>query len=236
MPNPFAHIELSTDDIKKAKKFYQAIFAWKLSDMPATDYTMIDVAGGVGGGIQKLTMPGQTSAWLPYVKVDDVKATMAKAIKSGASAVLPFQEIGEMGAIGIFTDPSGAYLGLWEEGKGAPPPPAEESAAPAKKQASVKKAAAPAPAPAKKAAAPAKKGTAPAKAAASAKKGAAPAKAAAPAKKVAAAAKAAAPAKKVAEPAKKAPARKAAAPAAAKKAPAPAAPPLPAKKAPAKKK
>ena len=73
MPNPFAHIELSTDDVKKAKKFYQAVFAWKLNDMPAMAYTMIDVGGGVGGGMQKVKMPGQPSAWLPYVQVDDVE-------------------------------------------------------------------------------------------------------------------------------------------------------------------
>jgi predicted enzyme related to lactoylglutathione lyase len=169
MPNPFAHIELSTDDVKKAKKFYQAVFAWKLSDMPAMAYTMIDVGGGVGGGMQKKPMPEAPTAWLPYVQVDDVKATMAKAIKGGGSAVLPFQEIGDMGAIGIFVDPAGAMLGLWESKAppAAPPPAAKKAAAPAKKKASAKKAAAPAKkavakkAPAKKAApapaAPAKK-------------------------------------------------------------------------------
>ena len=196
MPNPFAHIELSTDDVKKAKKFYQAVFAWKLNDMPAMAYTMIDVGGGVGGGMQKKPMPEAPTAWLPYVQVDDVKATMAKAIKGGGSAVLPFQEIGDMGAIGIFVDPAGAMLGVWEAKAGspaaaAPPPAAKKAPAPAKKKAPAKKAAAPAPA--KKA--PAKK--APAKAAA-------PAPAPAPAKK--------APTKKAppapAMPAKKAPAKK----------------------------
>src|SRR5450755_2701705 len=164
MPNPFAHIELSTDDVKKAKKFYQAVFAWKLNDMPAMAYTMIDVGGGVGGGMQKKPMPEAPTAWLPYVQVDDVKATMAKAIKGGGSAVLPFQEIGDMGAIGIFVDPAGAMLGVWEAKAGtpaaaAPPPAAKKAPAPAKKapakKAPAKKAAAPAPAPAKKA--PAKK-------------------------------------------------------------------------------
>ena len=47
MPNPFAHVELSTDDVKKAKKFYSAVFAWKLNDLPAMAYTTIDVSGGV---------------------------------------------------------------------------------------------------------------------------------------------------------------------------------------------
>ncbi|HEX3776943.1 MAG TPA: VOC family protein [Polyangiaceae bacterium] len=178
MPNPFAHVELNTDDIKKAKKFYQAVFAWKLADMPAMGYTIIDVGGGVGGGMQKKPMAEAPTAWLPYVKVDDVKATIAKAVKAGGKPALEYQEIGEMGAIGIFIDPAGAALGVWEAkaGSEAAPPPAKKAAkkAPAKKAAAK---AAPAPAPAKKAA-----------------KAAAPAKKAAPA-----------PAKKVA---KKAPAKK----------------------------
>jgi len=187
MPNPFAHIELSTDDVKKAKKFYQGVFAWKLTDMPAMAYTMIDVAGGTGGGMQKKPMPEAPTAWLPYVMVDDVKATIAKAVKLGATAVMPFQEIGEMGSIGIFSDPAGAMLGVWAENKKAAPP-----AEPAVKKAAKK-------APAKKAAAKPE----PVKAAAPAKKAAAKA-APAPAKK--AAAKAAPPP----APAKKAPAKKAA--------------------------
>src|SRR5450432_1162088 len=97
MPNPFAHVELNTDDVKKAKKFYQSLFAWKLTDLPAMGYTMIDVGGGGGGGMQKKKMAEAPTAWLPYVQVDDVKATMAKAIKAGAKSALDYMEIGEMG-------------------------------------------------------------------------------------------------------------------------------------------
>lgn len=188
MPNPFAHVELNTDDVKKAKKFYQTVFAWKLSDMPDmggyTGYTMIDVAGGVGGGMQKKQSPDGPSYWLSYVMVDDVKATMAKATKAGATAVLPYQEIGDMGAIGIFVDPTGAHLGLWEakQGAGAPPAP-EKTAKKASKKAPAKKAAAKAAPPAeeKPAKKPAKK--APAKKAPAKAAKAAPAPAPAPAKK-----------------------------------------------------
>jgi predicted enzyme related to lactoylglutathione lyase len=51
--------------------------------------------------------------WLPYVQVDDVKKTVAKARKLGAEILVDYMEIGDMGAIGIFTDPSGAALGVW---------------------------------------------------------------------------------------------------------------------------
>lgn len=118
MPNPFAHIELNTDDVSQSKKFYSSVFAWKIQDMPEVNYSMIDVAGGTGGGMQVKPMPEQPSAWLPYVEVQDVKKTMAKAAKAGARVVLEYQPIGEMGAIGIFIDPQGAALGVWEKGAG----------------------------------------------------------------------------------------------------------------------
>jgi predicted enzyme related to lactoylglutathione lyase len=116
MPNAFAHIELSTDNLKKAEKFYQSVFSWKLRPMPKYNYTMIDVGkGGTGGGMQKKTMPEAPNAWLPYVKVDDVRKTVAKASKAGARVMLDYMDIGEMGAIGVFADPSGAAIGVWQE-------------------------------------------------------------------------------------------------------------------------
>jgi len=115
--NAFVHCELSADDLGAAKKFYKKLFDWKLSDMGPEmgNYTLIDVGKkSSGGGMAKKMMPGQPTAWLSYVQLASVKKTMAKAEKAGAKAVVPFQEIGGMGAIGIFVDPQGAALGVWE--------------------------------------------------------------------------------------------------------------------------
>ena len=121
MGNPFVHIELNTDDVAKAKKFYKALFDWKLSEMPQMGYTMIDVGKGTGGGMQKMQMAGQVPAWLPYVDVADVTKTLAKAAKAGAHVVLETTSIGpSMGEIGIFVDPTGAAIGVWGAGKKAP--------------------------------------------------------------------------------------------------------------------
>jgi len=162
MPNPFAHIELTTTDLTAAQKFYSKVFGWKLTDVPGMNYTMIDVGGGTGGGMQAKPMPEAPTGWMPYVQVDDVKASVAKATKAGATAMLPYQEIGEMGAIGVFADPSGAVIGVWEM-KQPPAAPKAAKKAPAKKAAAKKAPAKKAAAPAKKAVAPAKKAAAPAK-------------------------------------------------------------------------
>jgi len=135
MPNPFCHIELNTDDVSKAKKFYKSLFGWKLSDMKGMPYTMIDVGkGGVGGGMQNKPMPEAPTSWLAYVQVDDVKKTMAKAKKSGARSVLDYMAIGGSGAVGIFIDPSGAALGLWQAPKKAAPKKAAAKKKSAKKR------------------------------------------------------------------------------------------------------
>jgi predicted enzyme related to lactoylglutathione lyase len=181
MPNAFAHVELNTQDLKKAKKFYQALFDWKLSEAPSgMPYTMIDVGTGTGGGMAMAQDPAVPSAWLPYVLVDDVKKTLAKAAKAGATIKVDYMSIGEMGAIGVFVDPTGATLGIWEEAKGARPASAESAAEPVKtseatKKKTSKKAAPKAPAKpeAKKASATAKSKAAPAPA----KKAPAPSKA-----------------------------------------------------------
>jgi predicted enzyme related to lactoylglutathione lyase len=114
--NPFAHIELNTDDVAQAKKFYKKVFAWKLKDAKGMPYTMIDVGKGVGGGMQKKPMPGPTS-WVPYVEVDSVKKSIARAKKAGGNVLMDYMAIGDMGAVGVFADPGGAILGVWEAAK-----------------------------------------------------------------------------------------------------------------------
>jgi uncharacterized protein len=120
MGNPFVHMELSTGDAKAAKKFYKKVFDWQMNDLgPAMgNYTMIGTGSRtVGGGLTAKMMPEQPTAWLVYAEVDSVKKTMAKAEKAGAKVVVAFQEIGGMGAIGVFVDPTGASFGVWEKAK-----------------------------------------------------------------------------------------------------------------------
>jgi predicted enzyme related to lactoylglutathione lyase len=49
--------------------------------------------------------------------VDDVKKTVAKARKLGANVQVDYMAIGDMGAIGVFVDPTGAPIGVWETAK-----------------------------------------------------------------------------------------------------------------------
>ncbi len=134
MPNAFCHVELSTPDVAGSKKFYKSLFEWKVEGLGKAfaDYSMIQVGKGTGGGMMQAPTPGVPGAWLPYVEVADVRKTIAKARKLGAQVRVDYMEIpGGMGAFGVFIDPMGAALGVWQ--------PAPKKAAPRAKKAKKKK-------------------------------------------------------------------------------------------------
>ena len=116
MANPFVHVELNTTDLDKAKAFYGKLFDWKLEDLPMgeSSYTMIKVGEGTGGGMMKQMIPGAPSAWLPYVLVDDIKASTQKAKTLGATIMKDVTEVMGAGWLSILVDPTGAVLGLWQ--------------------------------------------------------------------------------------------------------------------------
>jgi predicted enzyme related to lactoylglutathione lyase len=138
MGNPFVHLDLSTSDPAAAKRFYGAVFDWKFQDFPQMNWTGIDVGKGVGGGLGPKQDPQQPTSWTAYVSVDDVRATIAKAAENGATVIVPHMEVPGMGWLGVFVDPQGATIGVWQAAK--------KPAAPAAKKTAKKKSAAAKPA------------------------------------------------------------------------------------------
>jgi predicted enzyme related to lactoylglutathione lyase len=118
MANPFVHVELSSNDLPAAKSFYSSLFGWKLQDVPMgpdMTYTLIDVGGGVGGGMMKNKVPGAPSFWLSYVQVDDIQAATRKAESLGAKVMQDVMEVMGEGWLSVIVDPTGAALGLWQQ-------------------------------------------------------------------------------------------------------------------------
>ena len=117
MANPFVHVELHTNDLKRAKEFYSKLFDWKLKDEPTPDghsYTMIEVGNGTGGGMMTNQAPGTPPHWMAYVGVDDVRASTKKAKDLGAKVVVDVKEVGDYGTMSVITDPTGAAIAMWQ--------------------------------------------------------------------------------------------------------------------------
>jgi len=129
----FVHMELATNDPERAKAFYKGLFGWKLTDMKMPDgnvYTMFDTrAGGPGGGIMAKADPSQPTAWLAYVGVKSLNKSMEKAKSLGAMPIIESQTVPNYGSFGIFADPTGAVIALWEPAPRAAQPALRKKAA-----------------------------------------------------------------------------------------------------------
>jgi predicted enzyme related to lactoylglutathione lyase len=60
----------------------------------------------------KMPDPSIPSMWVPYVAVEDVDATVAKAQELGGSAVMDAMDVPNVGRIGVLKDPNGAVFGI----------------------------------------------------------------------------------------------------------------------------
>jgi len=115
--------ELVTTDTKAAAGFYGKLFGWQADPftpqgMPAgaPPYTLFKIdpnSMGIGGMMQTMH-PEMPSQWIPYVVVENVDQSLAKATKLGAKTCVPVMSIGEIGRIAVITDPQGATIGLHE--------------------------------------------------------------------------------------------------------------------------
>jgi predicted enzyme related to lactoylglutathione lyase len=69
--------------------------------------------GGVDrGGVTSHLREGAQAHWLPYVSVDDVDATIARAKRLGAKIPMAPEDIPGVGRFGILQDPTGAVLAI----------------------------------------------------------------------------------------------------------------------------
>jgi uncharacterized protein len=109
MANPFCHLELNTTDLDKAKAFYTSLFTWETDSMdmgPGGTYVLIKPGSGPGGGMMKHPVPNAPSQWLPYVQVDDLRASTDKAKSLGAQVMQDSIPVPDMGTFSILIDPT----------------------------------------------------------------------------------------------------------------------------------
>ncbi len=107
-------------DADAAMSFYTQIFGWEAEDtMPegveGTHY-MCRLRGRDVAAVASRPDAPEVTAWTTYVWVDDLDATVAKALDAGGSLLVePFDSL-DVGRIAILADPAGAAIGIWQPG------------------------------------------------------------------------------------------------------------------------
>ena len=123
--NKVMHFEIYGDNPEKLSKFYSSLFDWKVQDMPEMDYKWVETVetddngiptqpGGINGGMMKRPEGFASNAWVNYVGVESLDASVDKAVKLGATVMKPKSSVPEYGWYAILSDPQGNTFAMWQ--------------------------------------------------------------------------------------------------------------------------
>jgi predicted enzyme related to lactoylglutathione lyase len=123
MMDKVVHFEIPADNLDRAKKFYQSLFGWQITDIPEMNYTIVNTVpvdennmpkepGAINGGMLKRNHAGEQPVIV--INVSSVDEYLKKVEKAGGKTVMPKVQVGEMGLYARVTDTEGNVIGLWE--------------------------------------------------------------------------------------------------------------------------
>ena len=117
-PGTPSWVDVGTPDIDAAVGFYGALFGWEIPEGENPEqtggYRIATLRGRAVAGVMPLMQEGQPPAWSTYVSVDDADATAASVTEAGGQVVAEPMDVMELGRMGVFTDPTGAFFGVWQ--------------------------------------------------------------------------------------------------------------------------
>ncbi|HEX5929211.1 MAG TPA: VOC family protein [Solirubrobacterales bacterium] len=111
-------VDLATPDLEAAERFYGELFGWEIPELPNSSemggYRRAKLKGRDVAGAMPLMEEGQPPAWSTYVAVSDAGATARAVQENGGTVIAEPMAVGDYGSLAVFTDPEGAFFGVWE--------------------------------------------------------------------------------------------------------------------------
>ncbi|MBI2590055.1 VOC family protein [Candidatus Berkelbacteria bacterium] len=118
------HFEIPVNVPKEAKKFYNEVFGWNISQWGQQEYWMAVTTevdeqsqrpknpGAINGGIFK--REGVFKGPIVTIAVADIETALSKIEVAGGKKVRGKEPVGEMGWTAYFEDNQGNLMGLWQ--------------------------------------------------------------------------------------------------------------------------
>ncbi|MFD5642408.1 VOC family protein [Streptomyces anulatus] len=112
-------VDLGTPDLDAATAFYRELFGWNLvpGGPEVGGYGMLTLDGRYVGGVMTVSEEESPSAWSVSFQSPDIAATAAAVERAGGSPAFEPMDVLDLGSMGGFTDPAGAYFAAWQPKK-----------------------------------------------------------------------------------------------------------------------
>jgi predicted enzyme related to lactoylglutathione lyase len=109
MTNKVDYFEVGSTDPEGSKAFYGGLFEWDFGSGTGPGYHSIN---GTEGGLWDTTEMGGGNYAIFYVHVDDVQASIDKAVSLGARTLFPLVDNGQI-QFAHLVDPQGNRFAVW---------------------------------------------------------------------------------------------------------------------------
>jgi hypothetical protein len=113
-------VDLLTSDAERSREFYSQLFGWTASESGEQFGGYFNFSSGgvlVAGAMPKEAGMEAPDTWSVYLATDDAQKTIEAATAHGGQVMLPATAVGDLGTMGMVTDPGGAAIGLWQPGQ-----------------------------------------------------------------------------------------------------------------------
>ncbi|MBK5306613.1 MAG: VOC family protein [Frankiaceae bacterium] len=119
LPGEPLWIDLGSPDLDRSVAFYGALFGWTATEGTPEfgGYRNFLSDGKNVAGLMPLMQPGQPPVWTSYICTDDADKTTALVTESGGTVHAPPMAVGTLGRMALYTDPVGAFFGVWQPGE-----------------------------------------------------------------------------------------------------------------------
>ena len=113
-------IDLATSDLERAQQFYGNVFGWTFESAGPEYGGYVNAfkdGHPVAGLMTNDPQWNSPDGWTTYLHTADIKGTLATALEAGAiTCVEPVEpmEVRDKGWMAMLSDPTGAFLGLWQ--------------------------------------------------------------------------------------------------------------------------
>jgi len=123
LDHTIVHFEIPAEDVEKLKKFYSAVFGWKIEKAVGpmeywliqtvpVDEKMTPLRPGVNGGLYKKDRPELKP--VNYFSVENIDQFIDKIKKLGGKIISPKQQVQNVGWIAVAVDPEGNQFAIMQ--------------------------------------------------------------------------------------------------------------------------
>ena len=112
----FSWENLATTNIELAKKFYQGLFGWDVTDIPTGTYgthSFFSLHGKEVCSVSEIKEKQRksfASQWVPYISIENIEELIGRIQNAGGAVLDAISPIADAGQTTIIKDPPTQYL------------------------------------------------------------------------------------------------------------------------------